>query len=128
MKRFGEAATREALKNGAIIRAWDFYTLNGGYRVIIDEAQAGYITSDLFFKLKNEGALAKDFWAYSYTDYKASEAAEDAAEAEATAEEENAAEAEKTAAEWEAESERVHADVSAWCAKVFGAVEEEEAK
>lgn len=133
MKRFGEKATREALKNGAIIRAWDFYTLNGGYRVIIDEAQAGYITSDLFFKLKKEGALVKDFWAYSYTDYKAAEAAEAAAEVEAPAAEESAAEAEKTAAEWAAESDRVHAATLAAFSAVIAeeeaapAVEEEEA-
>lgn len=37
---------------------------------------------------------------------------------------EAAAETEKTAAEWEAESERVHEEVSAWCAQVFGAAEE----
>lgn len=37
---------------------------------------------------------------------------------------ETAAEPEKTAAEWEAESERVHEEVSAWGAQVFGAAEE----
>lgn len=73
MKRFGEKATREAIANGAIIRAWDWYTLNAGYRVIIDGEQAGYITGDLFAKLKNGGAIVKDIWAHSYTDYKAAD-------------------------------------------------------
>lgn len=73
MKRFGEKAVREVIANGAIIRAWDWYTLEAGYRVIIDEETAGYIVSDLFFKLKNDGTIKKDHWAYSYTDYKAAE-------------------------------------------------------
>jgi predicted RNA-binding Zn-ribbon protein involved in translation (DUF1610 family) len=82
MKRFGEKAVREAIANGAIIRAWDWYTLEAGYRVIIDDETAGYIVSDLFFKLKNDGTIKKDHWAHSYTDYKA---AEEIAAEEATA-------------------------------------------
>ena len=82
MKRFGEKATREAIANGATIRAWDYYTGNG-YRVMIDDEPAGYIVADLFFKLKNEGALIKDHWAYSFTDYKAPETAQEITTAEA---------------------------------------------
>lgn len=107
MKRFGEKATLEAIANGAIIRAWDHYTGNG-YRVIIDEAQAGYITSDLFFKLLNGHKIKKDYWAYSYTDYKAAQ------------------EAEKTAEEWAEESERVQEATAAALAPVLVAEEEEE--
>lgn len=109
MKRFGEKAVREAIANGAIIRAWDWYTLEAGYRVIIDDETAGYIVSDLFFKLKNDGTIKKDHWAHSYTDYKAAE--------------EIAAETEKTAEEWAAESERVQEATAAALAAVIATEE-----
>lgn len=125
MKRFGEKATREAIANGAIIRAWDWYTLNAGYRVIIDGEQAGYITGDLFVKLKNDGAIIKDIWAHSYTDYKAP-ATQDATDDQAA--DENGAEAEKTAQEWAAESDRVQAATLAALAPVIATEEAEEAQ
>lgn len=109
MKRFGEKAVREAIANGAIVRAWDSYTLEAGYRVIIDDETAGYIVSDLFFKLLNDGTIKKDHWAYSYTDYKAAE--------------EIAAETEKTAEEWAAESERVQEATAAALAAVIATEE-----
>lgn len=107
MKRFGEKAVREAIANGAIIRAWDWYTLEAGYRVIIDDETAGYIVSDLFFKLKNDGTLVKDTWAHSYTDYKAAETTEE----------------EKTAQEWAEESERVQEATTAALAAVIATEE-----
>lgn len=105
MKRFGEKATREALKNGATLRAWDFYTLQAGYRIIIDGEVAGYITSDLFSKLLNDGTIVKTASAYSYKDYTAAQ------------------EAEKTAEEWAAESDRVQA---ATLAALAGVIAEEQ--
>jgi hypothetical protein len=71
MKRFGEKELRTALTNGAIIRAWDWYTASAGYRVIINGEGAGYIVSDLFFKLLDDGTIIKSRYAHSYTDYSA---------------------------------------------------------
>jgi rubrerythrin len=87
MKRFGEKAVREAIAAGAIIRDWDWYTLNGGSaRVIIDGEQAGYITSDLFAKLLHDGTIARSASEYSYRDYTAAApAADEAAKEEAAA-------------------------------------------
>lgn len=80
MKRLGEKATREALENGAVIREWDWFA-GGGYRVIIDDEGAGYITESLFYKLKEDGTIEKGCRAYSFTDYAKAEA-EEATEAE----------------------------------------------
>lgn len=97
MKRFGEKAVIEAIKNGAVIRAWESFTLaNGGYRVIIKGEQEGYITFDLFFKLKSNGIIEKDAWHYSYTDYR-----------------------DKNTAYWNVTSERVHAETLAALAPVI---------
>lgn len=71
MKRIGEKELRTALTNGAIIRAWDWYTASAGYRVIINGEGAGYIVSDLFSKLLHDGTITKSGYAYSYTDYSA---------------------------------------------------------
>ena len=60
MKRYGIEATREALKNGAFIRAWDFYTLNAGYKITTEGGEMlGFITCDLFSKLLKNGEIVK---------------------------------------------------------------------
>ena len=70
MKRYGEKETREAIKNGAIIRAWDFYTLLAGYKVTTEDGETlGYITSDLFAKLLKSGDLVKIERRHGLTDY-----------------------------------------------------------
>jgi hypothetical protein len=72
MKRYGIEATREALKNGAFIRAWDFYTLNAGYKITTEGGEIlGFITCDLFSKLLKNGEIVKTASAYSYKDYAA---------------------------------------------------------
>lgn len=72
MKRYGIQATREALKNGAFIRAWDFYTLNAGYKITTEGGEIlGFITCDLFSKLLKNSEIVKVSSAYSFTDYAA---------------------------------------------------------
>lgn len=72
MKRYGIEATREALKNGAFIRAWDFYTLNAGYKITTESGEIlGFITCDLFSKLLKNGEIVKTASAYSFKDYAA---------------------------------------------------------
>lgn len=72
MKRYGIEATREALKNGAFIRAWDFYTFNAGYKITTESGEIlGFITCDLFSKLLKNGEIVKTASAYSFKDYAA---------------------------------------------------------
>lgn len=73
MKRYGEKATREALKEGAVIRFNEYFTLDGGYRIIKDGEVLGFITFDLFAKLyaRGEGDIVKIDAGYSWTEYAA---------------------------------------------------------
>ena len=78
MKRYGEKATREALTNGATIRFYDWYTLSGGYRVMVDGEAVGYITCDLFYKLHQDGTIKKTCGGYCYSEYSAAQVEEPA--------------------------------------------------
>ena len=69
MKRFGEKELRAALTNGATIRNNAHYTCDAGYRVRLDNENAGYITSDLFSKLLHDGTIKKTGYGYSWTEY-----------------------------------------------------------
>lgn len=69
MKRYGEKATREALAAGATIRYNDHFTLEAGYRVMIDGEPAGYIVFDLFCKLLQDGTIEKTGSGYAYQEY-----------------------------------------------------------
>lgn len=73
MKRYGEKATREALKEGAVIRFNEYFTLDGGYRIIKDGEVLGFITYDLFAKLyaRGNGDIVKVDAGFSWTDYAA---------------------------------------------------------
>jgi hypothetical protein len=78
MKRYGEKTPREALSNGATIRFYDWYTLSGGYRVMVDGEAVGYITCDLFYKLHQDGTVTKTRDGYSYSEYSAAQVEEPA--------------------------------------------------
>lgn len=69
MKRFGEKELRAALTNGATIRKNAHYTYDAGYRVRLDDENAGYITSDLFSKLLHDGTIEKTGYCYFWTEY-----------------------------------------------------------
>lgn len=77
MKRFSEAATREALKNGATVRYYDHFSLNAGYRVLLDGEIAGYITFDLWLKLKNDETIVRSTRGFDYEEYTAASVAEE---------------------------------------------------
>ena len=69
MKRFSEKAIKEELKSGAIIRFYEWFTLNAGYKVIINDEIAGYITYTLFEKLYHNNIIVKskkDFYQEDY--------------------------------------------------------------
>lgn len=52
MKRYGEKATLEALKNGFYIAYFEWFTINSGYKIIDrDRNIVGFITFDLWAKL-----------------------------------------------------------------------------
>ena len=107
MKRIGEKELRAALANGAIIRAWDWYTASAGYRVIINGTGAGYIVSDLFSKLLHDGTIVKSKQEYSYADYTAAATKE---EGEAPAAEQEQEPAPETEPEQQPEQEPVYLD------------------
>ena len=107
MKRIGEKELRAALANGAIIRAWAWYTATAGYRVIINGTGAGYIVSDLFSKLLHDGTIVKSKQEYSYADYTAAATKE---EGEAPAAEQEQEPAPETEPEQQPEQEPVYLD------------------
>ena len=58
MKRYGKKAVEKALKDGYYIAYFEWFTLNAGYKVIDkDRNIIGYITFDLFAKLKNDDII-----------------------------------------------------------------------
>ncbi|MBO5969176.1 MAG: hypothetical protein J6S14_11845 [Clostridia bacterium] len=76
MKRFSETATREALKNGAAIRFYDYFSLNAGYRIMVDGEIAGYITFDLWLKLNRDETIVRSTRGFDYEEYTAAPAEE----------------------------------------------------
>ena len=69
MKRYGEKATREALKNGATIRYNEYFTADPGYRVRMNGETLGYIIQDLFLKLRQDGTIERTAYGYNHEDY-----------------------------------------------------------
>lgn len=66
LKRYGKKAMIEALKNGYYICFYEWFTLNAGYKVINkDRDIIGYITFDLWLKLKQENIITTYVKEYS---------------------------------------------------------------
>lgn len=124
MKRFGEKAVREALRDGATIRYYEWFTLNAGYRVMIAGEIAGYIVSDLFDKLNSDNAIMWSGSGYAYREYAASPAEAEAEEA-ATAEAPEAEEPEVIEAEpEETEQERTDRENHEHCKRIAEELEQ----
>lgn len=71
MKRYGEKATREALADGLRIRQYDDPMRGLVYRVMEGNDILGWITFDLYLKLKQEGAIERIEYGFMWQDYAA---------------------------------------------------------
>lgn len=70
LKRYGEKEVKEALKNGYYIAFYEWFTLNAGYKVIDKNRNVvGYITFDLWLKLKKADYITAYVTEYSQTIY-----------------------------------------------------------
>lgn len=71
MKRYSEKATREALADGLRIRQYDDPMRGPVYRVMEGNDVLGWITFDLYLKLKQEGAIERIEYGFMWQDYAA---------------------------------------------------------
>lgn len=70
MKRYGKQKTIEALKNGYYIAFYDWFMLNGGYKIIDrDRNIIGYMTFDLWLDLKRNDIITTYVKEYSIEIY-----------------------------------------------------------
>lgn len=67
MKRYGEKATIEALKNGYYIAYFEWFTNNSGYKIIDkDRNIIGFVTFDLWAKLIQKDIITSYVKEYSH--------------------------------------------------------------
>lgn len=70
MKRYGEKATKELLKNGYYITYFEWFNINSGYKITDKDYNIiGYITFDLWLKLKNQDVITSYMSLYDRTVY-----------------------------------------------------------